>query len=59
MNRIEFRESDARRMPFDDAAFDVVFASLSLYHAGSRADRTRVLAEMKRVLKPGGCGPGL
>lgn len=32
----------------------MVFASLSLHHAGSRADRARVLAEMKRVLKPGG-----
>lgn len=54
MNRIEFREADARQMPFEDASFDVVFASLSLHHAGSRADRARVLAEMKRVLKPGG-----
>ena len=54
INRIEFREADARQMPFDDAAFDVVFASLSLHHAGSRADRTRVLVEIKRVVKPGG-----
>jgi ubiquinone/menaquinone biosynthesis C-methylase UbiE len=54
VNRIEFREADARQIPFGDAAFDVVFASLSLHHAGTRADRTRVLAEMKRVLKPGG-----
>jgi ubiquinone/menaquinone biosynthesis C-methylase UbiE len=54
MTRIEFREADARRMPFDDAVFDVVFASLSLHHAGSHADRTLVLAEIRRVLKPGG-----
>ena len=53
-NRVDFRESDACQMPFEDAAFDVVFASLSLHHAGNRADRTRVLAEMTRVLKPGG-----
>jgi len=54
VDRIESREADARQMPFDNGAFDVVCASLSLHHAGNRADRTRVLAEMERVLKPGG-----
>jgi ubiquinone/menaquinone biosynthesis C-methylase UbiE len=54
-NRIEFREADARQMPFADATFDVAFASLSRHHAGSHADRKRrALTKIKRVLKPSG-----
>src|SRR5579864_3299900 len=33
-DRIELWEGDARAMPFQNASFDVVFASLSLHHAG-------------------------
>jgi arsenite methyltransferase len=53
-DRIELREADARKMPFEKDAFDVVFASLSLHHAGGKAGIQQVVAEMKRVLKPGG-----
>ena len=52
--RIEFRETDAREMTFDDAVFDVIFASLSLHHLKAGADRTCVLSEIKRLLNPGG-----
>ena len=46
--------ADARRMLFADATFDVIVSSLMLHHAGSGADRNTVLAEMLRVLRPGG-----
>jgi arsenite methyltransferase len=52
--RVELREVDARTMTFADASFDVIFASLSLHHTGSRADRAQAVKEMVRVLKPGG-----
>ncbi|MDE3188997.1 MAG: class I SAM-dependent methyltransferase, partial [Acidobacteriota bacterium] len=53
-NRVELREADAHQLPFSDASFDVVFASLSLHHAGDKTTRRQVVSEMKRVLKPGG-----
>lgn len=53
-DRIEIREADARQMPFDNGTFDVAFASLSLHHAGGHKGIRQVIAEMKRVLKPGG-----
>jgi SAM-dependent methyltransferase len=53
-DRIEMREADARNMPFEKSTFDVVFASLSLHHAGGRQGIRQVVTEMKRVLKPGG-----
>lgn len=52
--RIELREADARKMPFERESFDVIFASLSLHHAGGKAGTQQVVTEMKRVLKPGG-----
>lgn len=53
-DRVDLQEVDARQMPFADASFDVVFASLSLHHVGDSADRQRAAREMLRVLKPGG-----
>lgn len=53
-DRIELREADARKMPFEEESFDIIFASLSLHHAGGKAGIRRVVTEMKRVLKPGG-----
>jgi ubiquinone/menaquinone biosynthesis C-methylase UbiE len=53
-DRVEIRNVDARAMPFADASFDVIVSSLMLHHAGGSADRQHVLAEMARVLKPGG-----
>ncbi len=51
---IEFQEADARKMPFGNGSFDVVFASLSLHHAGGKRGIEQVVREMKRVLRPGG-----
>jgi SAM-dependent methyltransferase len=46
---VEFLETDARYLEFEDNSFDTVCMSYSLHHL---EDIGRVLAEMKRVLKP-------
>ena len=42
---------DAQAIPHDDASFDAVIANHMLYHV---PDRTKALAEMRRVLRPNG-----
>ncbi len=49
--RVSFRQMEAAQMDFPDAAFDTVCLSNSLHHL---AAPERVLAEMLRVLRPGG-----
>ena len=51
--RVELREGDAREMPYQNKQFDVVFmtAMLELF---DKPDTPKVLAEIKRVLKPAG-----
>ena len=54
-DRIEFKEADARKMPFDDSAFDVVMSSGALHHISHNfEDHERTVREINRVLKPGG-----
>ena len=54
-DKIEFKEADARNMPFEDAAFDVVLSSGALHHISHDFDdHERAVREMVRVLKPGG-----
>jgi ubiquinone/menaquinone biosynthesis C-methylase UbiE len=48
---VEFRVADAQALPFDDASFDTVVATLALC---SIPDDQAGTAEMARVLKPGG-----
>jgi ubiquinone/menaquinone biosynthesis C-methylase UbiE len=48
---VEFHVSDAYSLPFADASFDVVHAHQLLQHV---PDPVRALAEMRRVLRPGG-----
>ncbi|MDF1522377.1 MAG: class I SAM-dependent methyltransferase [Trueperaceae bacterium] len=43
--------ADADALPFDDGAFDLVFANHMLYHV---PDLPRAVAELRRVLRPGG-----
>jgi len=45
------RQADAAALPFDDGSFDAVVAMHMLYHV---ADPAAGIAEMARVLKPGG-----
>ncbi|MEV5449543.1 class I SAM-dependent methyltransferase [Streptomyces sp. NPDC052535] len=47
----DLRVGDAQAMPFDDASFDTVVATLSLC---AIPDEKRAVAEMVRVLRPGG-----
>ena len=56
-----FVEADAQNLVFDDAEFDTVVCNFGLIHV---PDQPRALAEIRRVLKPGGnfamtawCGP--
>jgi ubiquinone/menaquinone biosynthesis C-methylase UbiE len=43
---------DVRRLPFSSCTFDAVIANHMLYHI--KPDRPVALAEIRRVLKPGG-----
>lgn len=46
-----FQVIDAQAIPFADESLDVIIANHMLYHV---PDRARALAEIRRVLKPGG-----
>jgi SAM-dependent methyltransferase len=48
----DLRIGDVRALPFDDGAFDVVTACTAAPEGG--ADRDAVLAELVRVVRPGG-----
>src|SRR5207245_941106 len=48
---LEPRQASAEALPFEDASFDTVVGSLVLC---SVEDQDRALAEIRRVLKPGG-----
>jgi ubiquinone/menaquinone biosynthesis C-methylase UbiE len=48
---VELHEGDARSLPFGDGAFDAVLAVTALVHI---PDAERVIAEMVRVVRPGG-----
>jgi ubiquinone/menaquinone biosynthesis C-methylase UbiE len=48
---LSFEEGDGHDIPFDDASFDVVIAHTVLTHV---ADSAAVLADIFRVLRPGG-----
>ena len=50
-DRVEYVESDARNMPFEDNTFDAVFTNGSLHEWAQPED---ILNEIYRVLKPGG-----
>ncbi|WP_156296423.1 glycosyltransferase [Mycobacterium paragordonae] len=52
---IEFHEARADQLGFlDDGSVDVVFSSNMLEHLQSKTDVERTIAEVRRVLRPGG-----
>jgi ubiquinone/menaquinone biosynthesis C-methylase UbiE len=48
---VEAQSAEAEQLPFADASFDLVFGHAVLHHV---PDLSRGLAEMRRVLRPGG-----
>jgi ubiquinone/menaquinone biosynthesis C-methylase UbiE len=50
---VEFVEGHSNELPFEPGSFDVVLSSLFFHHLRS-PDKRATLAEMNRVLKPGG-----
>jgi len=50
-DNVELRRGDLEALPIDDAKLDAATLALALHHL---ADPRRVLAEVARVLKPGG-----
>ena len=53
--RIEVRSEDARSLTLPDASVDVVLSVLCIHNIEPLANRKRALAEIVRVLRPGGC----
>ncbi len=50
---VRFEVATAQKLPFADASFDVVLSSLMLHHLPDDM-RKQAVAEVRRVLKPGG-----
>jgi ubiquinone/menaquinone biosynthesis C-methylase UbiE len=53
LDNVSLQMADARRLPFKDNMFDHVSISMGL-HEKEREARSRIIAEMKRVVKAGG-----
>jgi arsenite methyltransferase len=53
-DRVEIHNGDMRSLPFANASFDVVMASLSVHNIESSQGRYQAIQEMVRVLKAGG-----
>lgn len=51
---VEVVHGDATALDFDDASFDSAAAFTMLHHVPTRVLQTRLLAEVLRVLRPGG-----
>jgi arsenite methyltransferase len=52
--QVEVCEGDARRLPFPDATFDVALSNFVLHELDTPAERSQMLGEITRALKPGG-----
>ena len=53
-DRVELKTADARKLPFDDATFELVVSSMALHNIHDKPGRDQAIAEINRVLKPGG-----
>ena len=53
-DRLVVQHMDARELRYESDSFDAIFSSSSLEHFGDRGDVMRAVAEMHRVLRPGG-----
>lgn len=52
--RVELHTGDMRKLPFDDASFDVIVSSLAIHNVPDAEGRAQSVKEIARVLKPGG-----
>ena len=52
--RVEVRTADMRQMPFPGASFDTVLSMNAIHNIYSKPGRAGAIAEICRVLKPGG-----
>lgn len=53
-DKVEVHTGDARKLPFDDASFDVVLSSVALHNIYNAGERQTAVREIARVLKSGG-----
>ncbi len=53
-DKVEVQTGDARKLPFDDASFDVVLSSMALHNIYNAGERQTAVREIARVLKVGG-----
>ncbi|HXO04955.1 MAG TPA: class I SAM-dependent methyltransferase [Candidatus Sulfotelmatobacter sp.] len=54
VDRVEVRDGDMRKLPFPDTSMDAVIANLAIHNISDREGRREAIAEIVRVLKPGG-----
>jgi tRNA (uracil-5-)-methyltransferase TRM9 len=52
--RAKLTQSDLRQMPYEDATFNWAIAVATYHHLKGHEEQLKALAELKRVLKPGG-----
>jgi SAM-dependent methyltransferase len=52
--KVEVHTGDARKLPFEDASFDVVLSSMALHNIYNAGEQQTAVREVARVLKPGG-----
>src|SRR5262249_47894058 len=53
-DKVEVHTGDARKLPFDDASFDVVLSSMALHNISNAGERQTAVREIARVLGSGG-----
>ena len=53
-DRVEVKTADARQLPFPDGTFDAVVSRAALHNIYRADERAKAVAEIARVLKPGG-----
>ncbi len=53
-DRIELVTADMRELPLGDASADVIVSSLAIHNISGADERAKAIAEIARVLKPGG-----
>ena len=53
-DKVEVHTGDARKLPFDDASFNVVLSSMALHNIYNAGERQTAVCEIARVLRSGG-----